>query len=237
MSETDKSNDAVLSQKIAQFHMELESFRPAAQMFDVPKSQLLHIDLSHTNEGLNALDVFDMKSAHQYIFNKIADDGKTGAIGGYGEIRRWYQRNSDHFGTEEEPRNIHIGVDVWLEAGSAVYAPLDGRIHSFANNEGTANYGPTIIIEHQLGKISFFMLIGHLSTNSLINLKEGQQVSAGDMIARLGHDHENGGWPPHVHVQCIADIQDWKGDFPGVCKGSEQNHYLKLCPDPSILIL
>jgi hypothetical protein len=40
-------------------------------------------------------------------------------------------------------------------------AALDGRVHSFQNNDSLGNYGPTIILEHQVEDLTFYTLYGH----------------------------------------------------------------------------
>ena len=48
----------------------------------------------------------------------------------------------------DEWRTIHLGMDLFIQEGSPVFAPLDGIVHSFANNNRKHDYGPTIILEH-----------------------------------------------------------------------------------------
>ena len=47
---------------------------------------------------------------------------------------------------------------VRVERGKSVHAPLTSTVHSFANNEGQGNYGPTIILQHEL-QYSFGFLV------------------------------------------------------------------------------
>jgi murein DD-endopeptidase MepM/ murein hydrolase activator NlpD len=47
---------------------------------------------------------------------------------------------------ETEERNIHIGLDLWIKAGTPILSALDGKIHSFIS-AGFGDYGPTIILE------------------------------------------------------------------------------------------
>jgi hypothetical protein len=35
-----------------------------------------------------------------------------------------------------EERNIHIGLDLWIKAGTPILAALDGTLHSFNFNAG-----------------------------------------------------------------------------------------------------
>ena len=137
---------------------------------------------------------------------------------------------------EPEPRRLHLGVDIWGPAGTRVMAPLNGIVHSFAFNNNDSDYGATIILTHHLDDISFHTLYGHLSLNSLKNLSEGQRVTKGEVIAEFGMRFENGNWPPHLHFQVIADMQKWKGDYPGVCRFSERQQWLANCPDPNVIL-
>jgi murein DD-endopeptidase MepM/ murein hydrolase activator NlpD len=137
---------------------------------------------------------------------------------------------------ETESRRLHLGVDIWGPTGTKVMAPLDGIVHSFAFNNNDSDYGATLILTHRLEGVGFHTLYGHLSLNSLKNLHEGQLVSKGDVIAEFGMRFENGNWPPHLHFQVIADMQGWKGDYPGVCRFSERMQWLANCPDPNIIL-
>jgi murein DD-endopeptidase MepM/ murein hydrolase activator NlpD len=58
---------------------------------------------------------------------------------------------------QTEERNIHIGLDLWIDAGTPVFSALDGRVHSFQNNDSLGNYGPTIILEHQVEDLTFIL--------------------------------------------------------------------------------
>jgi len=138
--------------------------------------------------------------------------------------------------TETEPRRLHLGVDIWGPTGTKVMAPLNGIVHSFAFNNNDSDYGATIILTHHLDGVGFHTLYGHLSLNSLKNLHEGQLVSKGDVIGEFGMRFENGNWPPHLHFQLIADMQGWRGDYPGVCRFSERMQWLANCPDPNIIL-
>ena len=137
---------------------------------------------------------------------------------------------------EAEPRRLHLGTDIWGKPHTAVMAPLNGIVNSYAFNDTFGDYGATIILAHQLGDISFYTLYGHLSLNSIKNLQEGQRISKGDIFAEFGIPSENGQWPPHLHFQIIADLQGWKGDYPGVCKFSEKEIWLRNCPDPDLIL-
>jgi murein DD-endopeptidase MepM/ murein hydrolase activator NlpD len=136
----------------------------------------------------------------------------------------------------EEPRRLHLGIDIWGKPYTAVMSPLNGIVHSFAFNNHFGDYGATIIFSHALNEIHFYTLYGHLSLSSIKNIQEGDRISKGDVFAEFGIPSENGQWPPHLHFQVIADLQGWKGDYPGVCKYSERDQYLNNCPDPDLIL-
>jgi murein DD-endopeptidase MepM/ murein hydrolase activator NlpD len=161
--------------------------------------------------------------------------GEPVRAGGYGQDRNLYTQPL--FAPEgEEPRTVHLGIDIFAPAGADVFAPVDGCVHSFQVNDKPGDYGPTIILEHPAGAEKFHTLYGHLSRDSLKGLKHGDAFMAGERIASLGTKRENGGWPPHLHFQIILDIGKARGDYPGVCKRSERAHWLSISPDPAPLL-
>jgi peptidoglycan LD-endopeptidase LytH len=206
--------------------------------YDVSKDKILHIDLSSDNPELQAVDFFDTSNLGTYIEAKIKKAGAKFGYGGYNELRPMYGRSSVFSGAfeGEEPRRFHLGVDIWAPAGTAVYAPLGGMVHSFAFNNQFGDYGATIILQHQLDTQNFHTLYGHLSLRDLDGLREGQYFSRGQEFAHLGPPAENGNWPPHLHFQIIKDMELKEGDYPGVCRFSERRFYLDNCPDPNLIL-
>lgn len=166
------------------------------------------------------------------------DIGDGIRIGGYDEDRALY--DSDVFAAQspdDEPRTVHLALDIWAPSGTEVHAPLHGRVHSFQDNDNLKDYGPTIILEHMVTPdLVFWTLYGHLSRDILDDLYVGKDFAAGDVIATLGEPDENGGWAPHLHVQVILDIGDKIGDFPGVFRRRDRDYGRLLCPDPRPLL-
>ncbi len=156
------------------------------------------------------------------------------AAGGYDEERAIYQTEAFGAGVPGiEARTIHLGFDIFAPAGTPVFAPMAGTVHSFQDNAARLDYGPTILLEHKLtNELTVWSLYGHLSRDSLMGLRPGQSIAKGQEIARLGSESVNGGWLPHLHVQLILDIGDAHGDFPGVFRKSERDHWRRVCPDP-----
>lgn len=152
-------------------------------------------------------------------------------IGGYGENR--VIGATDNHVQPEDMRTLHLGLDFFAKAGTKIRAPLDGKIHSFKDNNGGRDYGPTIILEHEIDTdFSFFTLYGHLSRSSIEKLNKGDRFKAGEHLAFFGDRDENGGWPPHLHFQIVLDMLGRNGDFVGLCVPREKDYWLKLCPNP-----
>jgi len=158
------------------------------------------------------------------------------AFGGYGECRDIYAASRVFDADAElEPRRFHLGLDIWGPAGTPVYAPISGTVHSKGFRPAAGDYGAVVILQHAWGGHVFYSLYGHLSASDLI-FQEGDFLKAGTCIGHFGHPEENGCWPPHLHVQLICDMEGNKGDYPGVCRYTERHHYLANCPDPAPLL-
>jgi murein DD-endopeptidase MepM/ murein hydrolase activator NlpD len=213
-----------------------EKFHPVVE-FDPARDRLKKFDFTEANPLLTAELLGDTIRFMDHINQELEQAGARYGIGGYDEHRTIYSR-SGLFGqkTEEEPRRLHLGIDIWGKPYSKVMAPLDGIVHSFGFNNGFGDYGTTIILVHQLDGIIFHTLYGHLSLSSISNMSEGDRIGAGDVLAGFGIPAENGSWPPHLHFQVILDMKGLKGDYPGVCRFSEREQYLANSPDPDLIL-
>lgn len=203
--------------------------------FNAEEDKLFALDLTAANTELDPGMVADTAAFSRYINQKLAENNCRYAIGGYMEHRTIYARSA-HFDTEDEPRRLHLGVDIWGAAGTPIYSPLAGTVHSFQDNDNFGDYGPTIILQHNLDGLTLYSLYGHLSRVGLNGLAIGQHIEVGQQIATLGNATENGHWPPHLHFQLILNIGDAKGDYPGVAKYSEKEKYAENIPDPALLL-
>ncbi len=207
--------------------------------FDFQKQPCLILDFSAANPDLATLDLTNTATFTDYVFDKLKSAGVKVGVGGYNEHRVIYRR-SEHFQQTADAREIHLGIDLWTDAGTPVFAPLDGVVHSFQDNANFGDYGPTIILKHYVktsaaGKPRY-SLYGHLTRESLRGLYEGKKVKAGEKIAEIGPYPENGDWPPHLHFQLMTDMLGLKGDFPGVCSLADRAKFLAICPDPNFLL-
>ena len=199
-------------------------------------SDYIAVDLSASNEELSKLKITDAAAFENYIEDYLAKNNAKVAFGGYQEIRNLYKRSTVFNDKKSDERNIHIGLDLWIKAGTSVLAALDGTIHSFQNNTALGDYGPTIILEHQVDELKFYTLYGHLSLDSLTDKQIGTEVKKGEVIATLGSPPINGDYAPHLHFQIIIDIENKIGDYPGVCNEKDLEFYSENCLDPNLLL-
>ena len=203
---------------------------------EVSLDKYTSLDLSVSNEELKTASLSNAIDFELFIEKKLAENNAKVAYGGYNEERNLYKRSTIFKDTAIEERNIHIGLDLWIKAGTEIICPVDGTIHSFNDNAGLGDYGPTIIMKHELNKEIFYTLYGHLSRASLKGLTIGATYKKGQQLGTLGDAAVNGDYAPHLHFQIISDIQKYSGDYPGVCSKKELAYYLENCPDPNILL-
>lgn len=77
-----------------------------------------------------------------------------------------------------EPKRPHYGLDIANKTGTNVIAPASGTV-SLVHNDMFYS-GGTLIIDHGFGISSTYI---HLSA---VNVKPGQQVKQGELIAKIG---------------------------------------------------
>lgn len=209
-------------------------------VMDIPEStdEITVLDLSLSSPLLNGRDSEDTETFTRSIFRHMEDQGARIGIGRYLEPRAFYLTEifKGREGDPRERRTVHTGIDIFDQAGAEVRAPLSGRVHSVADNGGSLDYGPTVILEHDGPAGPFWTLYGHLEAESVAGLKVGGDVPAGDVIARIGSHPENGEWPPHLHFQILTDLLDFEGEFPGVALPRERSVWASFSPDPNLLL-
>ena len=219
------------------FRQNKTTFHPVVP-FDATKDKLIAFDFTRANSSLDADILNNLPAFIQWVNDRLKNNNALYGIGGYAEHRTVYSASKvfDPVKPGDEPRRLHLGTDIWGKPLTAVMAPLDGLVHSFAYNDRFGDYGATIILVHNIEGFFFYTLYGHLSLNSIRNKQEGQRIRQGEIFAEFGIPAENGQWPPHLHFQIILDIGDYKGDYPGVCKLSEKEKYLANSPDADIIL-
>src|SRR5436190_11088433 len=112
--------------------------------FDTRKDKLLQFDFTSNNKTLTEEIFSETGKFSAYINNKLETANAKYGIGGYNELRAIYSRSGVFNNLDnEEPRRLHLGIDIWGEAGTPVFAPIGGMVHSFAYNNNFGDYGAT----------------------------------------------------------------------------------------------
>jgi murein DD-endopeptidase MepM/ murein hydrolase activator NlpD len=101
---------------------------------------------------------------------------------------------SSRFGYRSDPfsgeRVFHHGIDIAAPSGTEIYATAGGNVVYARYNGG---YGYTVKIEHGYG---FATIYAHLSR---MNVRKGQTVRRGDVIAFVGNSGRSTG--SHLHYE------------------------------------
>lgn len=207
---------------------------------DLRTDPLLILDFSVGSPQMpNPAETMTPARAAKHIFRAIEDAQCLAAIGKYDEYRLIYS-GEDFIDATGNRRTLHLGIDIFMPAGSALYAPLAGTIYGAENNDAALDYGGTLILEHLIndeeGALKFYTLYGHLKPDSLAHHAIGDTVQPAQKIAELGDIHENGNWPPHVHFQIVIDMLEKTNTFAGVGSHAQRNVWLDLCPDGNIIL-
>ncbi|HKQ73022.1 MAG TPA: aminotransferase class III-fold pyridoxal phosphate-dependent enzyme [Blastocatellia bacterium] len=207
---------------------------------DLPVTPCLVLDLSIGSPLISGDERENSEpKLSKRIFDAMAAAGVKIGVGRYDEARLLYASPLFASGgaLTDERRVVHLGIDLFTEAGAPVFAPIDGEVHDFAVNAAPLDYGHVIILKHRTSDgHEFYTLYGHLSAESLKGLSAGKPVAKGEKIASLGLPAENGGWTPHLHFQIITDLLDSGCDFPGVCRASQRGVWLSFSPDPNLIL-
>ncbi|KVV14713.1 peptidoglycan DD-metalloendopeptidase family protein [Flavobacterium sp. TMP13] len=218
------------------FEMLFNSFEPAPIINAIDYNKYAKINLSVSNTELTENKLEAAEEFEAYVEDFLESNNAKVAYGGYLEERKLYKRSSIFNDSNSSERNMHIGLDLWIKAGSVINAPIEGTVHSFKNNIGLGDYGPTIILEHQIENLQFYTLYGHLSLESIADLKVGKLFKKGEPLATLGNKDVNGNYAPHLHFQIINTIENYWGDYPGVCSKQDLDFYMENCPNPNLIL-
>ena len=116
----------------------------------------------------------------------------------------WLPYVTSYYGYRVHPisgeKNYHTGVDIGMAQGTEILAGHDGTV-TLAGNAG--GYGLCVAIEGEAYE-------GHTLTTkyghcSQLLVSAGQEVRAGDVIAKVGNTGNSTG--PHLHLEVLVDGQ------------------------------
>lgn len=184
-------------------------------------------DLSPTSPLLQGLDVRDQRG-----FQRILDE-KMGSRYGWG-FAPYLERRDTLLGDcpqmVADQRFIHLGLDVIVDLGTPLHAPLDATVADCGYEEGEGNYGGWVLLKHERPDFeTFYSFFGHLCKTRLPIV--GNECSAGEPFAEIGDFHENGNWFYHTHIQVITQKGLDKGYVSkGYCSQADLLEINELCP-------
>lgn len=95
---------------------------------------------------------------------------------------------------------IHLGVDYNVDPGTVVHCPADCTlVRSVRHTDQDGGWGGQIVLRRG----DLYLVLGHLAPY-LLPGPEGVEIEKGWVIGQVGAPVENGGWYPHLHVQCCT---------------------------------
>lgn len=178
-----------------------------------------------------------IKLPENYDVLDLSTPGSRGERTSDFSIGRYNEKREGMYTSEifENARNVHVGIDIGGPVGTTVFAPYAAKVFAIKEHKEDGNYGPTIVLEHDLKGRLLYTLFGHLGRECLDSLKAGVLVQAGDAIATIGSEYVNGGWPPHLHFQLSWEAPQ-NCDMPGVVSVEDRDNALRLYPDPQQIL-
>jgi len=217
-----------------------ETFQPVIQA-NLRRDSLLWLDFGVASPYfIRPEESSDTETMTRTLDRAISDAGCVAGVGGYGEYRLLY--DDDAFvDWDNHQRNLHLGIDIFMPAGTAVFAPLEATVFSVAVHAQDFDYGGCIILQHDIVQkestpLRFYTLYGHLAPGSFKHLNKGNVLKAGEQIAVLGNKSDNGRWSPHLHLQIMLDLLGETDNFNGAGSYSFADVWLSLCPDPNLIL-
>ena len=163
---------------------------------DLRTEPVVVLDLSVGSRMLGA-DPANLETPRlaETISRAMKDAGAAVGVGRYDEARAIYTTGAFAAGgnatVERNPlaagRTVHLGIDLSVPPGSAVRAPLDGTVHTVAENAAPKDYGPLVILRHEIPSgEEFFTLYGHLDPDSVAGLEARKGAQGGRAVRGRG---------------------------------------------------
>ena len=207
---------------------------------DLQSENIPVFDLSVGSPEIGNLpETRDTSLLAQKLAGRMQAAHSPAGIGRYDEVRIIHTSVEQRVETNDGPAwpTIHLGLDLFLAAGSPVYAPLAGVVHSLGTNDEPSRCA-TLVLEHTVpeGTLTFYTLYGNVDPDSLITFSKGMSVQQGMQIACTGGESTDDGLPPHLHFQLITDMLDRQGYFPAYALPDERDVWLSLCPGPNLIV-
>ncbi len=119
------------------------------------------------------------------------------SFGGWMENRSTLWRGSY---LDDDERYVHLGIDFNVPAGTAVAVSRPTIVLRIDTDHPEPHgWGNRVIVDDAL--TDCVLVFAHLAHPG--NLRVGDTLNDGEILGRVGSSSVNGGWFPHLHVQCI----------------------------------
>lgn len=114
-------------------------------------------------------------------------------------VFQWSEHVSSAFGSRDDPleegAEDHLGIDIAVNEGTAVFAAMDGVVS--VSQTSDTGYGNEILLDHENGVQTRY---AHCSA---LLCSEGDTVEKGDLIALVGNTGDSTG--PHLHFEVLEN--------------------------------
>ncbi len=192
----------------------------------------LVVDLSLGSPVFEQVDILDQQAFQVWLDQKMKA-GYTWGLASYLEDRRTVL--SQYPQMQEDQRFFHLGLDIIVDLGTPLHAPLDAVVKESSYEAGDGNYGGNVLFMHESPyHDTFYSIYGHLNKEKLP--APGDKFKAGDIFAWIGDFHENGNWFYHTHLQVITQKgydEGWVSK--GYCTAGDLTVMDSICPSPLAL--
>jgi murein DD-endopeptidase MepM/ murein hydrolase activator NlpD len=186
-------------------------------------------DLSTNSPLLKGMDVRDQKRLQRVLNKKMGSNYRWG-VSPYLERRDTLLAGCPQMVAEK--RFNHLGLDVLVDLGTPLHAPLNASVAESGYESGEGNYGGYVLLKHESPFFeTFYSFYGHLCKKRLPAV--GKTFPAGEAFAEIGDFHENGNWFYHTHIQVITRKGLEIGyASKGYCTEKDLLEMNNLCPSP-----
>jgi len=186
-------------------------------------------DLSTKSPLLEAMDVRNQEGFQRVLDEKMGSEYRWG-VSPYLERRDTLLGDCPQMAADK--RFIHLGLDVIVDLGTPLHAPLDAIVAESGYESGEGNYGGYVLLKHESPSFeTFYSFYGHLRKDRLP--AAGKAFPAGAAFAEIGNFHENGNWFHHTHIQVITHKGLEMGyASKGYCTENDLVQMNDLCPSP-----